>query len=132
MKRTLGLFFAIIILFVAFALVVNKDMIFQEGNPLPIVKGMLSLDDKTTYVKIKENPPTYLTKTNQKDDLFAFIEETNEVSFMEQLGSGYFFEGDGKVAILTSRQYSGSYQVWKYSEKAVEGKLEGQPLNNIE
>lgn len=91
-----------------------KNIIFQEGNPLPIINGIFKLNDNNTYVLISENPTIYLTKTNIKDDLFEYIKEEYDVKFKEQLGSGYVFEGDIGL-LLTSRQYTRFYQVWRLS-----------------
>ncbi len=98
---------------------INKDVIFQEGNPLPIFKGIIQLNNSNNYVKINNNPITYITKSDSKDELFGFIEKENNVKFKEQFGSAYLFEGKGKSIIMTSKQYTKFYKVWYYSEKNI-------------
>jgi hypothetical protein len=107
----------IIILILGFILFSYKNIIFQEGNPLPVIYGIIRLNDSKTYVKINDNPITYITKTNNKDELFSYIEKENNVDFAEQMGSGYIFKGENKNIIITSRQYTRFYQIWKYSEQ---------------
>lgn len=83
---------------------------------MPIIKGVFQLNDDITFAKINDDPVTYLTKCSNKSDLFSYIEEENNVKFKEQMGSGYIFEGEDKNVIMTSRQYTRFYQVWKYTE----------------
>lgn len=97
------------------AIAMYKDVIFQEGNPLPIINGMIKLYDDNTYVVIGKNPNVYLTKTDNKDDLLKFIEKEYDVKFKEQLGSGHLFEAESTRLILTSRQYTRFYQIWRLS-----------------
>ncbi|MBP1927216.1 hypothetical protein J2Z76_003113 [Sedimentibacter acidaminivorans] len=116
-KKKYFILIAVIILII-FTLV-NKDVIFQEGNPLPIFKGIIQLNVSNNYVKINNNPITYLTKSNNKNELFGFIEKENSVKFIEQFGSAYLFEGNGKSITMTSKQYTKFYRVWYYSKKNI-------------
>lgn len=111
------LILAMIIVIIGLILLININAILQEGNPIPLFRGILQLNDSETFVKIKDNPVTYITKTNNKDDLFSYIEESDNVSYKEQMGSGHFFEDGNKIVILTSRQYSRYWQIWTYSRK---------------
>ena len=104
---------AIIILVVTAVIIVTifsyKNLIFQEGNPMNIIAGIIQLNDVVTYVNINDNPVAYLTKNNNSGGLFSYIEEENRVKFKEQMGSVYIFEGDDKNVILVSRQYMRFY-----------------------
>lgn len=114
MKIRIKYLLFLLILLVILVITMYMDVIFQEGNPLPIINGMFKLNDNNTYVLINENPVTYLTKTNIKDDLFEYIKKEYDVKFKEQFGSGYIFEGDIRI-LVTSRQYTRFYQVWRLS-----------------
>ncbi|MDF2678613.1 MAG: hypothetical protein K0Q97_2967, partial [Bacillota bacterium] len=92
-------------------LFLNWNVIFQEGNPLPLIKGIVQLN-KESFVKINEDPVTYMTKAGNKNDLFNYIEKENEVKFKEQMGSGHLFESVDKNLMLVSKQYTKFYQVW--------------------
>lgn len=112
------LFLIMTIIFVSLFLF-NKDVIFQEGNPISILNGIVRLNDTNTFIKIKDNPTTYLTKTNNKDNLFNYIEKQYDVEFKEQMGSGYIFEGSGKDVTISSRQYTRFYQIWECFERNI-------------
>jgi hypothetical protein len=123
------------------ATVMYKDVIFQEGNPLPVINGMLKLNDDNTYIKIKDNPVVYITKSNNKEGLFKHIENNSNVAYKEQMGSAYIFEGPEKAVILTTRQYTRFYQIWgcfernivnlHYSDVSNEVLKEGYPKENM-
>lgn len=104
-------------LILASLFLINKDVIFQEGNPITVLKGILQLNEASTFIKIKDNPITYITKTNNNEDLFNYIEKQNDVKFTDQMGSGYIFVGNEKKVILGSRQYSRFYQIWYFEGK---------------
>lgn len=116
MKKSM-LIWVMIIIIIGLILLININAIFQEGNPLPVFKGILQLNDSKTFVKIKDNPVTYITKTNNVDDLVSYIEESDNVRYKEQMGSGHIFEDGNKIVILDSRQYSRHWQVWTYNRK---------------
>lgn len=105
----------LIFLIIISAIAMYKDVIFQEGNPLPVINGMFRLNETNSYVLIDENPIVYLTKTNNKDELFEYIQKQYDIKLKEQLGSGYIFEGENIRLLMTSRQYTRFYQVWRLS-----------------
>lgn len=119
MKTKKMYLFIILVLILVSLFLFIKDVVFQESNPLPVLNGIIQLNDTNTYSKIKDNPITYITKTNKNKELFNYIEKENNVKFIEQMGSGYIFEGKEKSVILTSKQYTRFYQIWQYSERDV-------------
>lgn len=119
MKIKRKYFILLVIIILTSLPLIYKDIIFQEGNPLPILKGIIKLNNSNTYVEIYNNPVTYLTKTNKKNELFEYIEKENSVKFKEQFGSGYIFESNDKNIIITSRQYTRFYKIWFYSEQNI-------------
>lgn len=98
---------------------------------MPILKGIIQLNDTNTFIKINDNPITYVTKTNHKEDLFNYIENEYDVIFKEQMGSGYMFKGTEKGVILTSRQYSRFYQIWQFSERNIKDTKKGSPVGVV-
>lgn len=115
MKIRMRYIIFLIFLIIISAIAIYKDVIFQEGNPLPVINGMFRLNETNSYVLIDENPIVYLTKTNNKDELFEYIQKQYDIKLKEQLGSGYIFEGENIRLIMTSRQYTKFYQVWRLS-----------------
>lgn len=97
---------------------INWTTIFQEGNPLPVFSGIWQLSvGGEPYVQIKDEPATYITKTENHDTLFAYIEKTYDVKFTKQVNSRYIFEGKGKEVTAKVRQYSRAFRIWEMSEK---------------
>ncbi len=94
---------------------INHTTIFQEGNPIPVWKGVWQLQAvDVPYAQIKEDPATFLTKTGRHSELFAHIEATYLVEFQEKLEDDvYLFQGkDGQIKV-DARQYSRYYQIWE-------------------
>ncbi len=127
-----------IVAIISVILLININIIFQEGNPITVFRGIFPLSSSETFVKIKDNPVTYVTITDDADDLFAYIEESDNVSYKEQVGLGHIFENRNKVVILTSRQYTRNYQIWEYSKKDFKvvgyysGDLFNEPVENLQ
>lgn len=115
MNKKLTIIFFSLISIMLIAFFACKDVIYQEGNPLPVIKGIVQLNSKS-YAVISNDPLKFITKTNNKSELFNYIEKENNVKFEEQLGAGYIFDGPDKYVILISKQYSRFYQVWKYTD----------------
>lgn len=115
--KTKKIYLLLIIVFILLSLFLfNKDVIFQEGNPISVLKGIIQLNGTSTFVRIKDNPITYVTKTGNSEELFNYIKKEYNVVFKEQMGSGHIFEGSEKSVILTSKQYTRFYQIWEYSD----------------
>lgn len=90
-------------------------VLFQEGNPLPILKGITVLNIKENkVVQISDEPQRYLTKTDKGSSPITDLMEKEGWKFDEQLGAGYFFsKGDSKLIII-STQYTRKYRIWKF------------------
>lgn len=107
---------AVVMLVVLF--LINRNTIFQEGNPVPVFKGIWQLmvaGDK--YAVVKDEPPVWITKSGEgnHDELFACIENTYGVKFKQKTGIVFKFEGNGKNITVSERQYSRSFQIWEAS-----------------
>lgn len=91
-------------------------VIFQRGNPLPYIAGMLKLNSQNTYAGVIDGEDIiYITKRNDYGDLHEFIEASYGVEFVEQMRSGYIFRSEHKKLILTSEIYWKYYTVWTLS-----------------
>lgn len=107
----------IVVLLTSFFLI-YKNTIFQEGNPLPVLSGILKLNfTSENIVPIAENNDKYITKnSNGRDSLVSLMAEKG-YEFLDQMGSGYFFkkEGQPNVAIM-HRYYSTYYDIWDVAD----------------
>lgn len=100
-------------------LVVNRNYVFQEGNPIPVARGIYEVSALDRgYAVIHDDPVTYLTRTDDYVDLFALIENRYDVDFQGETEGEYVFEGDGKQIVLEARQYTKRYRVWNFSAEA--------------
>ncbi|HZK52947.1 MAG TPA: hypothetical protein VFC84_01895 [Desulfosporosinus sp.] len=111
MKRTILILLSV---FILLGLIIVSSVLFQEGNPIPILKGIVELsssDDK--IIQISETPQRYLSKTNVGNAPLIELMDKEGWKFVEQLGAGYIFSKDGDRLIITGVQYSGEYIVWK-------------------
>lgn len=114
-KIALSIFTAIFI-FIVITLVFNWSVIFQKGNPTPYLKSILQLNANQTYIQVQDdNSIIFITKRDNYDELHKYIEHSYDVSFDEQMGSGYRFSSEEKVITVTSEIYWKFYRVWTIS-----------------
>lgn len=107
-----------IVIIIVITLVLNWSVIFQKGNPIPYLNSILHLNNNQTYIQVQDdNPIIFITKRHNYDELHKYIEDNYDVSFDEQMGSGYIFRSDKKVVISTSEVYWKYYVVWTMSIK---------------
>ena len=114
-KIILLIFFLIIL--VIGILVFYSNVIFQEDNPWPQIKGIVQLNfgDKDV-VKLSIGTNKYITKSDNPEIIKSFMKNKG-YNFTEQMGSGYFFKSsDGKSAVATHRYYSRYYSLWSITE----------------
>ncbi len=103
-------------------LLLEKDVIFAEGNPLVYIKPMFLLATGKEYTEVSINDTedgkeiVYLTKRSEKENLFKHIEEAYKVKLAEQNGSAYTFYGASGKKVLTGRIYLKYYIVWRLHE----------------
>lgn len=92
-----------------------SDIIFQEKYPFEIFKGIIKLDEKVGYIKIKDDPEIYLSQT-KNEKIIQYIEIKYDVKFKEQMGSGYIFDGKDYKIVLVSRQFTIYYRIWSLNK----------------
>jgi hypothetical protein len=105
-----------IFIFIVITLVLNWSVIFQKGNPTPYLTSILQLNANQTYIQVHDdNSIIFITKRDNYDEFHKYIEYRYDVSFDEQMGSGYHFSSDEKVITVTSEIYWKFYKVWTIS-----------------
>jgi len=108
-----------IISFALGALIYNySSVIFQEGDPWPQIKGIVQLNftDKN-IIKLSGEENRYMTKSKDGAGIIKYYMKDKGYDFIEQMGSGYFFESNtGESAVTTHRYYSRYYSLWSITE----------------
>ena len=104
---------AVFILFAACILFVSRKYIFQCGNPVPYLIAASKLSDKNPYVQVNGKEGVYLTKKNDKAELFAYLEETTGMQNVDQWGSGYVFSDGKQYFVAVSQTYWRYFSVWE-------------------
>lgn len=104
----------IIILIIVISLfILVSPVLFQEGNPMFILKGIIALDNENDIVKISDEPQKYLTKTDYNSSPIITLFEEEGWTLEDQLGSGYIFSKDGSKTIVIGTQYTKKYTIWE-------------------
>jgi flagellar basal body-associated protein FliL len=87
-KKTFIIFIILILFLLILGIVLYLPAIFQEGNPLPIIKGIVRLqlsDEK--LISIYQD--RYITRTEGSDDVIISFLDNKGLKFGEQFGSAY-------------------------------------------
>ena len=108
-KLVIGLLTCIIIIVLLFVYS-TLPVIFQEGNPIPIIKGIIELNsDDDGVVKIGDDPIKYLTRDGE-DIANIFKSQGYETTvFFTQC---CFKKGNEKIRVMRGRMYSSNYIIW--------------------
>ena len=112
-KKTI-LFSLVTLLVLSF--IFSYPVLFQEGNPIPLLKGMIRLStNEEEIIKVFEEPLWYMSVTRQGNSPLVSLMEDEGWNFQEQLGAGHVFSRENTVLIVTSTQYTRTYTIWKFS-----------------
>lgn len=98
----------------ALAFLLYRPVIFQEGNPTPLLKGIIQLNfTRDKIVRLDMDGDKYLTKGKNGQEVLANLLNSQGYEFISQMGSGYFFKDKNDNALLaTHRYYSRFYSLW--------------------
>lgn len=100
---------------------VYGNVLFQEGNPIPVVSSILKLEfSNADYVKFSASPTKYISKFNSAGDRYSIIKEYMKKKgweFKEQMGSGLIFDKNGEQTVISTRQYTKNYFIWSVPEQ---------------
>ena len=103
------------LIIIIFIISLIAPVLFQEGNPLPLISGIVRLTmGNDDVVRISTDPERYMTKA--ENGIASMVGMMNEEGWQlaEQLGSGYIFQKNDRSVTITSRQYTRKYLVWKF------------------
>lgn len=104
----------LLLVILVFGFIMIYPVLFQEGNPLPILKGIIELSFTNSYIiKISDEPQIYITKTNKGNSPIIELMEKEGWKFGNQAGSGYLFSKGGNKKVISSVQYTSKYIIWE-------------------
>jgi len=104
----------LLLLLLAVLFLLAYPILFQEGNPLSIAKGVIELSfyDKD-IAKVSTKPLRYISKYSEGNASVIELMDKEGWTFVEQFGSGYLFSKGENNKILSSVQYTKKYRIWE-------------------
>ncbi len=107
----------ILITMIAIFFIAYGPIIFQEGNPLPVISGIIKLQlTSKDIVEISEKK--LIQKTGDDWLLNSYLEDKGW-NYRERLGAGIFYERNGEDLFFTTRMYTRYYIVHE-TEKSID------------
>jgi len=88
--------------------------IFQRGNPIPYLIAATKISNENPYIQVDVDSvgTIYISKRGDCPALFEYVEDSRNVEFVEQAGSGYIFSNGIDNLVISSEIYWGQYTVW--------------------
>ncbi len=123
--RTAALVALSVLLALTLALRLWGPTVFQEGDPRPYLSAMIQLRDRP-YAKVRTTGGSDVYLTRREDGgagraaLFALVENSREVFFVQQAGSAYLFTNGVDNLAVSSRIYWRNYVVWQVPTHTLE------------
>lgn len=108
----------ILTLIVSFSLIgitigVYGNVLFQEGNPIPLIKPIVELElNKAEYAQFSDDPISYISKSDRENIIKEYMNE-KDWTYKEQMGSSYFFIKNGEEISVPTSQFTRHYFIWK-------------------
>lgn len=104
-------------IFVLAIVVYYNTVLFQEGNPLPILRAAAKLETtQAEIVPVTPDQRILLQKAGPEDPLNEYMREKG-LAFKERLGSAIFYENDeGSAILVQSRMFTRRYIIYELSD----------------
>ena len=111
----------ILLIGVTLLFTVNRQTLFQEGNPIPVLIGVLKVNfshenpveissaDSTKYIVKKDNLDSKYGLISQSLDDYIDIMHKEDWIFKEQMGSGLVFTRDNQNQTVVTRMFTRYY-----------------------
>lgn len=97
------------------------NVLFQEGNPIPVISSIIKLEfTNAEYVEFATTPNRYISEVKSGPDRHSVVKEymqDNGWKFKEQMGSGLVFINGDEQRTISTRQYTKNYFIWSIPEK---------------
>jgi hypothetical protein len=99
-------------------LMAYSPVIFQEGNPLPLLTSAVKLqftDNDFVQFSKSDKRSRYLSEStgNSEYEIVKEFMDSKGWKYQEQMGSGLIFTKNGEDAVVEVRQYSKHYFIWE-------------------
>jgi hypothetical protein len=122
MIKYLKVLVILILLVLAILFLIFSPTIFQEGNAIPVAKGIITISlTGNSYSKVDEHK--YIVKANVKESK-KFIDylAQNNLEFVDQMGAGVIFKGkNGTQYIAIRRMYTTFFEIWDFNNQTKPG-----------
>ena len=119
--RTLACAAAVCLLVLVFVMELWGPVIFQRGNPVPYLLAAARLSEERPYVLVENRGgDVYISKRGPCPALFAMVEDTRQVTFTEQAGSGWLFSNGRDVLCVSSEVYWRYFTVWQVPDRTLQ------------
>ncbi|WP_157801029.1 zf-HC2 domain-containing protein [Bacillus solitudinis] len=96
------------------------NVIFQEGNPIPVISSIIELEfTDAEYVVFSTGPDRYVSEFKSGDNRYSVVLKYMREQgwdFKEQMGSGLIFENEAEEIVVETRQYTRKYFIWSVPE----------------
>lgn len=115
--------FFISLFFVILILVLTNRSLYQEGNPLALIIGIVQLelsddtlvrinyDDKISYIIKKDTSESEFNLISQSLDEYIELKVSQGWLYKENIGSGLIFEYEGRLLTTETKMYSKYYMI---------------------
>ncbi|MFV8828557.1 hypothetical protein [Alkalihalobacterium sp. APHAB7] len=116
MKRFLIVSTTVLVLLISFIGLRFGSALFQEERPLLMLYTVMKLEFSDHDFELISDTSTskrYISKTRvSSEEIFHIYMSERGWNFKEQMGSGFIFEKDGMVRVVTTRMYTRHYFIW--------------------
>lgn len=102
---------SIIILVMLAVLIINQPVVFQEGNPLPVISAIIKIEFGASDIT-QVSSTKYLQKAGPPEPLNRLL-AANGWRFVEQLGAGYFYSRGVDQLFVMTRMLTSRYFIYE-------------------
>ncbi|MET3698871.1 putative zinc finger protein [Bacillus oleivorans] len=100
------------------------NVLFQEGNPIPVISSIIKLEfTNAEYVEFSNATNRFISEIKSSDDRYSVVKKYMSErgwAFKEQMGSGLIFENEAEQIVIETRLYTKNYFIWSVPEKETE------------
>ena len=101
-------------IFVLALVIYYNPILFQEGNPLPLLRAAINLEtSQAKIVQVTPKQKLLLQKAGPEEPLHEYMRERGW-KFKERLGSGILYENEqGSTFFVQSRMFTRRYVIYE-------------------
>lgn len=99
------------ILVLLFFTIYSVPVLFQEGNPLPVARSIVTLELTESDI-VSVNERVLLQKAGPELPLTSYL-ENHGWEFKDRLGAGIFYEKDSALMFAEARMFTRFYVIYE-------------------